>query len=262
MKTDKLIEQYYSGDDAALDTLYRQNMVYIHNIVADISKRSGLKLSEDIQQDLEQVGALEFIELVREKKFDPEISKLQTYLYPFILGKMWRYIEEYYGIVSIPHGTMTQIRKCKKLHKDGLSIADIAKELNIKEKLVIDCLNFSSRYEQLMVLSDDESDEDQNPRITAIGDNVSKRAIQRAVYPMIREKYGELTAEQQHILGCYLGIFGYAKMPVSDIADMLMVTRSAANKKINKALEKLYELIWDSQIKYWINAYLCLFGEN
>lgn len=262
MKTDELFRQYYNGNDTALDKLYRQNIGYIHNIVTDISKRSGLKLSEDIQQDLEQVGALEFIELVREKKFDPEISKLQTYLYPFILGKMWRYIEEYYGIVSIPHGTMTQIRKCKKLHKDGLSIADIAKELNIKEKLVIDCLNFSSRYEQLMVLSDDESDEDQNPRITAIGDNVSKRAIQRAVYPMIREKYGELTAEQQHILGCYLGIFGYAKMPVSDIADMLMVTRSAANKKINKALEKLYELIWDSQIKYWINAYLCLFGEN
>ena len=117
-------------------------------------------------------------------------------------------------------------------------------------------------YEQLMVLSDDESDEDRNPRIAPIGDNVSRRAIQRAVYPMIREKYGKLTAEQQHILGCYLGIFGYAKMPVSDIADMLMVTRSAANKKINKALEKLYEIIWDSEIKYWINAYLALFKSD
>ena len=79
---------------------------------------------------------------------------------------------------------------------------------------------------------------------------------------MIREKYGKLSAEQQHILGCYLGIFGYAKMPVSDIADMLMVTRSAANKKINKALEKLYEIIWDSEIKYWINAYLALFKSD
>lgn len=259
MKTDDFVKLYYDGDDSALDKLYSQNTNYIHNIVTDISKRSGLKLSEDIQQDLEQVGALEFIERIREKKFDPEISKLQTYLYPFILGKMWRYIEEYYGVVSIPHGTMAQIRKCKKLHKDGFSITDISKELNIKEKLVVDCLNFSFRYEQLMVLSDDESDEDQNPRITPIGDNVSKSAIQRAVYPMIREKYSKLKAEQQHILGCYLGIFGYAKMPVSDIADMLMVTRSAANKKINKALEKLYELIWDSEIKYWINAYLCLF---
>ena len=211
---------------------------------------------------MEQVGALELIELVREKKFDPEICKLQKYLYPFILGKMWRYIEEYYGIVSIPHGTMTQIRKCNKLHKDRLCIADIAKELNIKEKLVVDCLNSSFRYEQLMVLSDDESDEDQNPRITPIGDNVSKRAIQRSVYPMIREKYGKLTAEQQHILGCYLGIFGDAKIPLSDIADMLMVTRSATNKKINKALEKQYELIWNSEIKYWINAYLWFFRDN
>ncbi len=261
MKTDDLIKQYYNGNDSALDKLYRQNITFIHNIVTALSKRSGLKLSEDIQHDLEQVGALEFIERVREKKFDPEISKLQTYLYPFILGKMWRYIEEYYGIVSIPHATMTQIRKCKKLHKDRLSIADISKELNIKEKLVVDCLNFSFRYEQLMVLSDDESDEDQNPRITPIGDNVSKRAIQRTVYPMVRKKYDKLKAEQQHILGCYLGIFGYAKMPVSDIADMLMVTRSAANKKINKALEKLYELIWDSEIKYWINGYLALFRD-
>lgn len=79
---------------------------------------------------------------------------------------------------------------------------------------------------------------------------------------MIREKYGKLTAEQQHNLGCYLGIFGYAKMPVSDIADILMVTRSAGNKKINKALEKLYEIIWDSEIKYWINAYLALFKSD
>ena len=262
MKTDDLMELYYNGDDSVLDMLYRQNIGFIHNIVTDISKRSGLKLSEDIQQDLEQVGALEFIERVREKKFNPEISKLQTYLYPFIFGKMWRYIEEYYGIVTIPHGTMTQIRKCKKLHKDGLCISDIAKELNIKEKLVVDCLNFSFRYEQLMVLSDDESDEDQNSRITAIGDNVSKRALQRVVYPMVREKYEKLTAERQHILGCYLGIFGYAKMPVSDIANMLMVTRSAANKKINKALEKLYELICDSEIKYWINAYIALFDSD
>jgi RNA polymerase primary sigma factor len=38
-----------------------------------------------------------------------------------------------------------------------------------------------------------------------------------------------------------------------------MVTRSAANKKINKALEKLYEHIWDSELKYWINGYLALF---
>ena len=75
---------------------------------------------------------------------------------------------------------------------------------------------------------------------------------------MVREEYDKLTAEQQHILGCYLGIFGYDKMPVSDIADMLMVTRNAVDKKINKALEKLYEHVWDSEIKYWINAYLCL----
>lgn len=259
MKTDELIKQYYNGDDTALDKLYRQNIGYIHNIAADISKRSGLKLSEDMQQDLEQVGALEFVERLREKKFDPAISKLQTYLYPFIFGKMWRYIEEYYGLINISHGTMTQIRKCKKLHKDGLSIADISKELNIKEKLVVDCLNFSFRYEQLMVLSDDESDEDQNPRIAPIGDNVSKKALQRAVYPLLRREYVKLKAEQQHILGCYLGIFGYDKMPVSDIADMLMVTRNTAQKKIRKALEKLYEYVWDSEIKYWINAYLALF---
>lgn len=257
MKTDELIKRYYKGDDSALDKLYKQNISFIHNIVTDISKRNGLKLYEDIQQDLEQVGALEFIERVREKKYDPEISKLQTYLYPFIFGKMWRYIEEYYGLFSIPHGTMAQIRRCKKLHKDGLGIVELAKELNMKEKLVVNCLNFSFRYEQLMVLSNDESDEDQNPRITAIGDNVSKRALQRVVYPMVREKYDKLTAEQ-HVLGCYLGIFGYAKMPVSDIADMLMVTRNAAHKKINKALEKLYEYVWDSEIKYWINSYLSI----
>ena len=143
MKTDELIKQYYNGDDTALDMLYRQNTNYIHNIVADISKRSGLKLSDDMQQDLEQVGALEFVERLREKKFDPAISKLKTYLYPFIFGKMWRYIEEYYGLINISHGTMTQIRKCKKLHGDGLTVEKISKELNIKEKLVVDCLNFT-----------------------------------------------------------------------------------------------------------------------
>ena len=188
MKTDKLIEQYYNGDNTALDKLYRQNTNYIHNIVADISKRSGLKLSEDMQQDLEQVGALEFVERLREKKFDPTVSKLQTYLYPFIFGKMWRYIEEYYGLINISHGTMTQIRKCKKLHSNGLSIEEIAKEFNIKEKLVIDCLNFTFRYEQLMVSFEDDPDEDQNPRVAPIGDNVSKRALQRVVYPMVREE--------------------------------------------------------------------------
>ena len=41
---------------------------------------------------------------------------------------MWRYIEEYYGLINISHGTMTQIRKCKKFHGDGLTVEEIAKE--------------------------------------------------------------------------------------------------------------------------------------
>lgn len=96
MKTEELVEQFYSGDRSALDKLYRQNISYIHNIASEISKRSGLSISDDMFQYLEQVGAVEFIERLHEKKFDPAISKLQTYLYPFILGKMWRYIEEHY----------------------------------------------------------------------------------------------------------------------------------------------------------------------
>lgn len=68
---------------------------------------------------------------------------------------------------------------------------------------------------------------------------------------VLRQKYAKLKTEQQHILGCYLGIFGYEwKLPVADIADMLMVTRNAAQKKIARALEKLYEYVWDSEIKY------------
>lgn len=110
-----------------------------------------------------------------------------------------------------------------------------------------------------MVSFDDSSDEDQNPRITPIGDNVNMRVLQRVVYPLLRQKYDKLPTEQQHILSCYLGIFGYEKMSVADIADMLMVTRNAVDKKINKALEKLYECVCDSEIKYWINAYLALF---
>jgi len=38
-----------------------------------------------------------------------------------------------------------------------------------------------------------------------------------------------------------------------------MVTRNAAQKKIARALEKLYEYVWDSEIKYWINAHIALF---
>lgn len=48
MKAGDLIKLYYDGDDSALDKLYSQNTNYIHNIVTEISKHSGLKLSEDI----------------------------------------------------------------------------------------------------------------------------------------------------------------------------------------------------------------------
>lgn len=66
---------------------------------------------------------------------------------------------------------------------------------------------------------------------------------------MLREKFEKLTAEQQHILGCYLGVYDYDLLPTSEIADILMVKRNTVDKKINKALENLYEYVWDSEMK-------------
>ena len=45
-------------------------------------------------------------------------------------------------------------------------------------------------------------------------------------------------------------------MLISDITDILMVTRNATRKKINKALEMLFEHIWNNRIKHSISVYL------
>lgn len=103
MTNEELMEQISAGNVDAADLLYRQNANLIRSIAEECAatfgclQRTGKQFTaytEDILQDLCGEGAIIFCERIRSGEYNPTQGKLTTYLYPYIRGAMYRWLEQ------------------------------------------------------------------------------------------------------------------------------------------------------------------------
>ena len=107
MTNEELLQRHMNGDGSALEQLFEQNTGLIKRIAEKCLMDFGY-LSQDagdsgnaashigeLRQELFSEGALAFFEQIQSSTYDPSRGKLTTFLYPFIKGAMYRWLEQY-----------------------------------------------------------------------------------------------------------------------------------------------------------------------
>ena len=248
MTNEELISKYYDGNMQALYDLYEQNVGFIHSVAAAVAKdyKNYLRFS-DTFEDLVQVGCLTFFEKLKAKKYDASKGSLLTYLTPRLRYAMQEFIENFSSPAGLSHSDFSKIQRCRKLHNEGMSNSDIAKELGMDRKTVQSCLSFSFKTETLMIRAETENGIEyfENP-------HPDKKVYIEVSLEFFKELFESLSAREREILGRKYGAFGYEETSVNDIADYMLISRSAVNKAVNSAMETLCKEYHNgSKLKWW-----------
>lgn len=180
MTNEELISKYYDGNMQALYDLYEQNVGFIHSVAAAVAKdyKNYLRFS-DTFEDLVQVGCLTFFEKLKAKKYDASKGSLLTYLTPRLRYAMQEFIENFSSPAGLSHSDFSKIQRCRKLHNEGMSNSDIAKELGMDRKTVQSCLSFSFKTETLMIRAETENGIEyfENPELVVNDPHPDKKVI-------------------------------------------------------------------------------------
>ncbi len=230
MTNEELLRLYYETDDEMLlEKLHIEN----EGLIIDIAKKVAATFNclryrentkqytaytEQILDELKSEGALEFIRLIREGNYDETKGKLTTYIYPYIQGIMRRWME---------------------------------RNLDYNAHIKSNC--------DLVYESDDGGTEPRNPYEYLIqqADSVS---VSHTVYIKIcieklRELFLSLPEKDRYILGHSLGVFGYERKSLDEIAMDEMLTTDGVIKARNAAIRRIREMYPDSNLCLWRTVY-------
>lgn len=255
MTNEELIQKYYDGDMQALYDLYERNVGFIQSVAAAAAKdyKNYLRFS-DTFDDLVQVGCLTFFERLRAKQYDASKGGLLTYLTPRLRYAMQEFIEQFSSPIGLSHSDFWNIQRCRKLHNEGMSNSDIAKELGMDRKTVQSCLSFSFKTETLMIRTETENGIEyfENPKLGVNDLHPDNKVYIEVCIELFRKLFDNLSARDREIFGRKYGVFGYEETSVSDIADYMLITRNAVNKAVNSAMETLCKEYHNgSKLKWW-----------
>jgi DNA-directed RNA polymerase specialized sigma subunit len=265
---------YLAGDNSVILDLYNKNMGFIYSIAKDVAlsyacyhtqENNPKKLtpySKMMMDDLVGQGKLTFLETINKKEYDISKAKLTTYLYPFIEGDMIRFIESSLGATSIDRNDMTLVRKIQKLYHENPqneedAIAQIALELNLPVVSIANHVGYNTHFLSVYDLVGENSDSD--PFEILLADKLSipteKVVYRKICMELLKELFETLNSKEKTIIGKSLGVFGYPKTKLDDIALEQIMKTDGVIKARKKAIEKLHKNYEGSKLQLWKRAY-------
>ena len=253
MTNEEMIQKYYDGDDSMLEKLYNENIGFIHSIARESAvafncfhKKENRPqeltvYTKEILNDLDSEGALTFFDCIQSRKNDVTKAKLTTYLYPQIKGAMYRWLEKNVGAVSLSKHGMNTIRKVQKMyHEDYEEVAEIANELKLSETTVVKYINYNTHSLSVEDIAPDNSDsiiESLLSEETSI--STDKLVQQKLCLELLEMQFNKLPEKDKYILGHSMGVFGYEKKTLDEIALVEMMTIDGVIKARKSIIRKL-----------------------
>ena len=204
MTNEELLRKYYAEhDEDALAQLYEQNMDLLWSIARKSAKAFGCDGS-DVLDDLVSEGILAFSEVIYKGSYDEVKGKLTTYVYPFVKGAMYRWLE-------------------KNTRAAALSYEDL-EEAN--------AIPTADNYLHAgAILS-----------LKSPADSVEYQVMTKIGLEHLPNILNQLSSKDRYLLGHYFGAFGYEKQKVADIAFELEMTVDGVYKAVNAAQAHAYEI--------------------
>ena len=204
MTNEELIRKYYSDqDEDALMQLYEQNMDLFWSIARKSAKSFGCAESE-VLDDLVSEGILSFSEVIYKGGYDETKGKLTTYVYPFIKGAMYRWLEKNAGSAALSYEELEEA--------NAMPTAD----------------NFLHAGAIL------------SPKSPA--DSVEYQVMTKIGLEHLPNILNRLSSKDRYLLGHYYGVFGCEKKKVGDIAFELEMTPDGVYKAIKTAQAHAYKI--------------------
>lgn len=266
MTNEELIRQYYDGDEAALDKLYRRNLGLIRSIAKEAaSEFNCLHMDSDLPEefsaytktildDLCGEGALEFLTRIQSREYDGSRAMLTTYLYPYLKGRMTRWLEQNIGNLVLSKDEMTAVRQAQKLyHADWKDINEIAEEMDIPELRVTRHIRYNTHFFGVYDLLPEDYDGDPFERLMLGKLSVpADRIVYRKVcVELLREMFDALPKKDRDILGKFYGIFEFEKTELKEIGMYHMMREPAVIKAKDRAIKKLEKAYPGSKLQLW-----------
>ena len=270
MTNEELIRQYYDGDEAALDKLYRRNLGLIRSIAKEAAKEFNcLHMDRDLPEefsaytktildDLCGEGALEFLTRIQSREYDESRAMLTTYLYPYLKGRMTRWLEQNIGNLVLSKDEMTAVRQAQKLyHADWKDINEIAEEMDMPELRVSRDVRYNTHFFGVYDLIPEDYDGDPFERLMPgkLSAPAERIVYRKVCVELLRELFDALPKKDRDILGKCYGIFGFEKTPLKEIGMYHMMKEYAVEKAKDRAIKKLEKAYPGSKLQLWMTVY-------
>lgn len=262
MTNEELLKKYRSGTDVS-EQLCSQNEDFVRDIAFKVAKAYGcLKYtdadkvstySENIIEELVEEGFIVFFNKLESYNFDAG-AQLTTYLYPYIEETMRQWISHNIGSMSLSKSTMNAVRNAQIKYHNGMSVSEIAEEMHTSEYNAAWMINYNTHT---ITTSDLYAGEEDTGHLDNIPDiesaPVEQQAQENINTDMLEQIFSSLSEKDKFIIGHLLGVFGYEKYSLDEIALMETMTPDGVRKASSRAFKHLKLKCSESPYGKWID---------
>lgn len=269
MTNEELLREYYDGDDSAFESLYKRNLGFIKKIALEAAtdfhcvqyqtsgKEKYTTYTGTILNDLCAEGAAELWDRIQRREYDESKAQLTTYLYPHLKGRMYRWLEQNIGPISLSKSEMASVRQAQKLYyADWKDTAEVAAEMGISVEDAAKHIGYNTHF-----FSSDDQDEDPEDADPYDFNVQNKLCVSPdgIVYIKLCVEYLEplfhqLSEKDKYILGHYYGAYGYEHFSVDEIGLREMLTKDGVKKAVKIGVRHLKEIYPGSRLHHWVRA--------
>ena len=263
MTNEKLYQKVRNGDTDAFEQLYVQLENFIRAITLDAARRFGCtdSAASSLLEDLCAEGNLELWERIQTGGYDEHAGKLTTYLYPFLRGRMYRYLETNLGVMALSKDEMARVRMAQRLYyTEDKSVAEIAAQMGISERTTARLVGYNTHFLPVFDLQKEDEEGDPLERLLSHRQGASAEQIvyRKVCLELLEPLFRSLSAKNRSILGHTFGVYGYEKLSADELGLRELLSPDGVTKARKTALEHLRKRYPGSELQRWREAFRSL----
>lgn len=256
MTNEELYQKVQGGDVDTFEQLYGQLENFIRAIALDAARSFGCKdaAAVTMMEDLCAEGNLELWERIQTGGYDEHAGKLTTWLYPFLRGRMYRYLETNLGVMALSKDEMARVRLAQRLyHTEDKPVTEIAAQMGISETETARLVGYNAHFLSVFDLQKGDEEGDSLERLLSNRQRVSAEQIvyRKVCLELLETLFRSLSAKDRSILGHTFGVYGYEKLSADELGLREMLSPDGVTKARKTALEHLRRRYPDSDLHRW-----------
>ena len=255
MTNEELYQKDRDGDASAFDQLYKQLENFIRAIALDAARKFGCTdaAASSLLEDLCAEGSLELWERIQADGYDENQGKLTTWLYPFLRGRMYRYLETNLGVMALSKDEMARVRLAQRLYyAEDKSVTEIAAQMDISETAAARLVGYNTHFLSVTDLQKDKEDAPLERLLSNRQGASAEQIVYRKVcLELLEPLFRSLSAKDRSILGHTFGVYGYERLSADELGLREILSPDGVTKARKTSLKHLRQRYSGSELQCW-----------